>query len=69
MIGRAGQIAVHRDGDAVVLAQRKTGADTVPWPGWWLVGGGGLADVVLESDDWQLVDNAALFRFLSEASQ
>lgn len=64
--GRSGQIAVHRTGEAAVLARRKTGADAVPHPGWWVVGGGGLADYVLESDDWVLVDGPTVFRLLTE---
>lgn len=53
---KTGMVVVHRDGDAFVLGERKTGDDARPLTGWWLVGGGGLADRALVSDDWKLLD-------------
>jgi hypothetical protein len=46
-----GMVAIHRDGDAVVLLGRKDDDS-----GWGLVGGGGLADSALSGDDWRLLD-------------
>lgn len=62
MIGSPGQIAVHRDGHAIVLG-RRTDDDT----GWLLAGhrDGGIADSVLESDDWTLIDLDDLRRWLA----
>lgn len=64
--GKPGQVAVHRDGHAVVLSHRKTGSAAVPMPGWWLHGAqGGLADRALNGPDWVLVDGAELFQLLA----
>lgn len=40
-------------GEVRTLARRKDPAETLP--GWWLVEGGGLADIVFEHDEWELV--------------
>lgn len=55
-----GSVVRHRDGALVVLKQRKP--DNT---GWWNMDGSGLADRVLEGDDWELasreyIENVAL---------
>jgi hypothetical protein len=39
------------DPRVTILVRRKTGASAEPWPGWWCVGLGGLADWVAE-EQW-----------------
>ena len=50
---KPGDVIVHRNGHAAVLKERKTpGNDPGSlWPGWWIVGGGGLADYVA-AENW-----------------
>lgn len=64
----------HSDGEEVTLARRKQPSDKhhgLPFhPGWWLVEGGGLADMVIDSSDsgWEVVgDYAALEDAISRA--
>ena len=53
-------VTYHHGETVVILGTRKTGSDAAPLPGWWLishrsVGRSGLADRVLDSDDFMLL--------------
>lgn len=43
-----GTVLEHENGARAVLRERKTGDDAIPFPGWWIEGGGGLADVIID---------------------
>lgn len=49
----------HPDGAVVTLDRRKTSEEAFVLPGWWLCEGGGLADVVIDSDvsDWTVLSD------------
>lgn len=57
-----GTVLEHENGARAVLRERKTGDDAVPFSGWWVEGGGGLADFVL---DGALRDGASVWRVVS----
>jgi len=51
----------HRDGAIVTLDRRKNPDENRPGfrylPGWWVVEGGGLADIVIDDpkSDWRVI--------------
>lgn len=58
----------HRDGKIVTLDRRKDPADhdsKAPfWPGWWIVEGGGLADMVYDApnSEWEPLSPHSIIR-------
>jgi hypothetical protein len=52
---KPGTVVLHRKGGISVIKERKTAPDNYPHPGWWVQGGGGLADFVIDGDDFLIL--------------